>query len=62
LNYGTRNLKLSKSVQCIETGIIYSSIKEAAADTGVSFMTISRYINGHGSNKPRKYHWIAVNK
>ena len=55
-NYGTRNKKISKTmtnntrpVLCIETGIIYSSIREAERQTN-----IPNYKTAGG------YHWKHV--
>lgn len=55
-NYGTRNQRLSETLRkvkknegikilCIETGIIYSSIKEAERQTGIDHSSINRAIH-----------------
>lgn len=49
-NYGTRNKRistaLSKAVKCVETGVVYSSISEAAQQTGVNLGNISQCCRG----------------
>lgn len=61
VNYGTRNDKASKPVQCIETGIIYKSAVEAEKKTG----SCSRHI-AHVCKGKRKttngYHWKYAEK
>ena len=52
----TENELNSKSVKCIETGIVYNSILEASKATGVSRQTIHRCCEGITKN-PKKYHW-----
>lgn len=46
----------SKSVVCIETGIIYNSILEASKATGVARAVIRRNCEGL-AKRPEKYHW-----
>lgn len=70
-NYGTRNKKISKTmtnntyntrpVLCIETGIIYSSIREAERQTNIP----NAHISACCLNKPHYktaggYHWKHV--
>lgn len=65
-NYGTRNKRISeklinhpnksKSVQCIETGIIYPSAHEAERQTGINFSKICAVCRGD-RNKTGGYHW-----
>lgn len=61
VNYGTRNERASKPVQCIETGVIYKSAIEAEKKTG----SCSRHI-AHVCKGKRKttngYHWKYVEK
>ena len=46
----------SKKVICVETGKVYSSIKEAEEDMGVSMSSIGKCCSG--KNKTCKgYHW-----
>lgn len=52
----TENELNSKSVKCIETGIVYNSILEASKATGVSRQTIHKCCEGITKN-PKKYHW-----
>lgn len=48
----------SKPVLCVETGIVYSSVREASNMTGISETTISRVCNGaKGYKKAGGYHW-----
>lgn len=60
-NYGTRNLRLSSPVICIELNKIYNSIKEASKDLNIQQAHISgccakrkHYITAGG------YHWQYV--
>lgn len=50
MNYGTRNEKIakaiSKSIRCIETDVIYKSIKEAGQQTGLNQSSISKACRG----------------
>ena len=63
VNYGTRNLKssisLGKKVLCIETGIIYNSIKEAERQTGISNSNIVKACKGKYKNAG-SFHWKYV--
>ena len=58
-NYGMRNKKLSKPVQCIETGIVYPSILDAGKQTGINHTHL-----GDAARGKRKtaggYHWRYV--
>lgn len=68
-NYGTRNQrvaesntnnpKLSKSVLCIETGVIYASTMEVQRELGFSQGNISSACNG-GYNTAYGFHWCYV--
>lgn len=51
--------KLSKRVRCIETGIIYPSIKEASRQTGISDGSICSVCKGKRESV-RGYHWEYV--
>ena len=44
-------IKNSKSVMCIETGIIYNSIQEASEDTGINTGTISKLCRNISNTK-----------
>ena len=61
--YGTRieriNKKLTKTVKCVETGALYTSITEAHEKTGISACNISSCVNGK-LKTARRYHWIKV--
>lgn len=63
MNYGTRQdraiNKTSKKVLCIETGIIYKSLAEAARQTGIDQGNLSRCCNGIYSQLGG-YHWQFV--
>lgn len=66
MNYGTRNKRISKNllnrkdiskpVQCIETGITYSSAHEANRQTGINFSKICAVCRGE-RNTTGGYHW-----
>lgn len=68
-NYGTRNeknsvsnrgnKKQSMSVKCIETGIIYASMREAERNTGISNASISACCLGKRETAGG-YHWEKV--
>lgn len=49
----------SKRVQCIETGIIYNSVKEASEKTGVYFQNIQRVCRGERKTAG-KLHWQYI--
>ena len=65
-NYGTRNKRISetktnntyntKQVQCIETGIIYLSMKEAERQTGI-FATSIKQVCKKRQKTAGGYHW-----
>lgn len=46
-----------KPVICIETGIIYSSLKEAEEKTGIFHSNISKVCNNKGLKTTGGYHW-----
>lgn len=62
-NYGTRNFKISINkkntpVECIETGMIYRSIKEASGKTGIDMSSINMCCTGYRDRKTAGgYHW-----
>ena len=60
LNYGNRAKKYSKSrghkVQCIETGKVYDSMREAERDTGCAHTHISECVRGIATHC-NGYHW-----
>ena len=39
-----------KIIQCVETGEVWASIKDAARDLGISRTNISKTVNGHMEN------------
>lgn len=49
----------AKAVQCVETGIIYESIKEASRQTGLAKNKISYCCRGI-RNKTGGYHWKFI--
>jgi len=58
-NYGTRNLRVSRPVRCIETKEKYCSAREASKQTGISSTSISKVC--HGSRKTAgKFHWEFI--
>lgn len=62
-NYGTRNFRLSINkeripVECIETGIVYRSIKEASNKTNIYSSSINMCCTGYRNRKTAGgYHW-----
>lgn len=48
-----------KAVQCVETGIIYESTREAERATGISHTNISQVCNGKRKTAG-KFHWIFI--
>lgn len=48
-----------KKIKCIETGVIYKSITEAANDTGIERRGINRVVVGKGKTAGG-YHWEYV--
>lgn len=63
MNYGTRNERaaaaLGKRVCCIETGIIYESLSEAARQTGIDKSSISKCCCGKRKTAGG-FHWEFV--
>lgn len=70
-NYGTRNKRISKiktnntyntkSVLCVETGIVYSSTREAARQTGIRNTNISSCARRqYGYKTAGGYHWKYI--
>ena len=62
LNYGNRNAKISQnnrskvSILCIETGVVYPSIKEASKELGISYYSLRKCL--HNKLKTAGgYHW-----
>lgn len=58
-NYGNRNKKLSKPIQCIETGIIYPSILQAGKQTGINHYHIGDVARGK-RHTAGGYHWRYI--
>ena len=58
-NYGARNKKLSKPVQCVETGIIYPSILNAGKQTGINYTHLGDVARGKRKTAGG-YHWKYV--
>lgn len=62
--YGTRNIRASEKrcvkVECVETGVIYNSVKEAAVRHGVGITAISNCLNGRAKSCAGKT-WRRVN-
>ena len=63
MNYGTRNQRaaaaLGKRVCCIETGIIYESLSEAARQTKIDKSSISKCCRGK-QKTAGGFHWEFV--
>ena len=64
INYGTRNARVaktqSKKIRCVETGIIYDSIKEAEEQLGLSHGQITKVCQGK-KKTTGGYHWEYYN-
>ena len=64
-SYGNRLINISKTsgkpVQCVETGLIYHSIKEAGRQTGIDYSSIAKNCRGKRS-VAGSYHWKYVKK
>ena len=58
-NYGNRNKKLSRPIQCIETGIIYPSISQAGKQTGINQYHIGDVARGK-RHTAGGYHWRYI--
>lgn len=60
-NKGTSNMgEESKAIRCVETGVVYESIREAERITSASRHTISRAAHGK-IRTAGKCHWEFVN-
>lgn len=58
-NYGTRNKRISRPVQCIETGIIYPSILDAGTQTGIDPAHLGDVARGKRKTAGG-YHWRYI--
>jgi len=54
--YGTRLSRVCRPVTCVETGVTYPSVKEAAAAINTYAVGISKVLNGRAKTH-RGYHW-----
>lgn len=66
-NYGTRNERFSSKqsipVQCVETGIVYKSFREAADKTGIDKGSINMCCTGYRNRQTAGgYHWRYVDE
>lgn len=59
INYGTRNKRASKKVQCIETGEIFNSVTEAAIFVNRGVNALSMCLTGRNKSCAG-YHWKYV--
>ena len=59
-NYGTRNKRKSKPIQCIETGVIYWGAREMERQTGIKHNNIANAIKNN--TKAGGYHWQYVER
>ena len=59
-NYGTRNKRKSKPIQCIETGIIYWGAREMERQLGIKHGNIARAIKN--GTQAGGYHWQYVER
>ena len=54
----TNNMKTSKQVLCVETGVIYESVHEAGRQMNLDFSEIARVCRGYRNRKTAGgYHW-----
>ena len=58
-NYGNRNQKLSRPIQCIETKVIYPSILEAGKQTGINHTHLGDVARGKRKTAGG-YHWKFI--
>lgn len=65
INYGTHNERMGKAkgkrVLCVETGVIYSSTREAARQTGIDQSSISKACRGI-QKTAGGYHWKYIDE
>lgn len=59
-NYGTRNKRKSKPIQCVETGVIYWGAREMERQTGIKHNNIAHAIKTN--TKFGGYHWKYIEK
>lgn len=60
-NFGDdENNPNAKAVVCIETNVVYKTIKEASAETGICASSISKVVRGL-REKAGNFHWKYVN-
>ena len=59
-NYGTRNERKAKPIQCVETGIVYWGARELERQTGIKHNNIAKAIKNH--SKAGGYHWSYASK
>lgn len=51
------NIRRSKKVKCVETGVVFDSIMSAAREYGVAYQGIANCVHGRGKTAAGK-HWI----
>ena len=59
-NYGTRNKRKSKPIQCVETGVIYWGAREMERQTGIPHNNIAYAIKHNIISGG--YHWKYIEK
>lgn len=57
-NYGTRNKRRGKPIQCIETGVIYWGAREMERQIGIKHNSIAKAIRN--GTRAGGYHWQYV--
>lgn len=57
-NYGTRNKRRGKPIQCIETGVIYWGAREMERQIGIKHNSIAKAIKN--GTRAGGYHWQYV--
>ena len=64
IHHGTRNERdkqaKSKKVRCVETGIIYESIKQASEKTGLNLSSIAQCCKGQRYKTVGGFHWEFI--
>ena len=56
----TKNGYWSKKIRCVETGVVYNSIKECSKKMGINHMTISNSANGKIKTTKCGYHFEFI--
>lgn len=61
-NYGTRNERISRKVRCIETGVVYSGLRQAERETGIDHSQIAKNCRGKSKScKGLHFEYVSEN-